>query len=57
MGKFPDITFPAMMEGCEDIIHRDMNENETKNNQDTLDKVIEYLPDIVSLSMMEYCVN
>ena len=29
-----------MMEECEDIIYRDMNENETETNQDKLDEAI-----------------
>ena len=38
--RLPNITPPAMMEKCEDIIHRGINKNETETNQDTLDKVI-----------------
>ena len=36
----PNSTTPAMMEKCEDMIHRDINTNETETNQDTLGKVI-----------------
>ena len=38
--RLPNSTPPVMMEKCEDIIHRDINKNETETNQDTLDKVI-----------------
>ena len=35
-----------MMEYCKDMIHMDMNENETETNQDIFNKVIEEYPDI-----------
>ena len=41
----------------EDMIHRDMNENETKTNWDILDKVIWEWPDSTSPDIIEYFVN
>ena len=35
------------------MIHRDINENETETNWDTLDKIIEEFPDITSKAMMK----
>ena len=36
----PNITYPAMTEKCEYMIHRYINKNIKENNKDTLDKVI-----------------
>ena len=46
-----------MMEEFEDIIHRDIDENETETNIDTLYKVIEKFLDIASPNIMDDCVN
>ena len=37
----------------EEMIHRDMNENETETNKDNLDKVIEYGLNVTSPAIME----
>ena len=50
-----NITLPAIMDHCEDIINRDINENETENNRDTLDKVIEEFPCIASPAILDDC--
>ena len=39
------------------MTHSYMNENVAENNQDTLDKVIEDVPDDTYPQMMEYCGN
>ena len=36
----PNRTSADMMEKCEDMLHRDININETEKNMDILDKVI-----------------
>ena len=48
----PNIISPDMMEKYEDMIHRDINENETETNRGTLDKIIEEFPYITSTAMM-----
>ena len=53
--ELPYITYPAMMENREGVIHRDINENETETNNYTLDKFIKECPGIKSPAMMEYC--
>ena len=45
------------MEEFKNIIQRDININGKESNWDTLDKLIEELPDITSPAMMEICVN
>ena len=45
------------MEEYDNMIHRDIDENATETNRDTLDDVIEELPYITSLAMMKYCGN
>ena len=41
----------------EDMIHRDMNENETETNWGILDKVIQEWPDSTYPAMIEDCLN
>ena len=45
------------MAKCKNMIHMDINVNETETNRNTLDELIEKFPDITSPDMMEICWN
>ena len=49
----PNITSPDMMEECENMIHRNINVNETETNKYNLDELIEKSPDDISPAMMQ----